>query len=106
MSCSRAPKTHRHKTITHQTEPSPLEQCPSPLERPEPSPLEQCPILLLRPLLTSGDNQHLQVEELLATVSLWFLGLFKLFTRMLILIVLWLTLWARQLRKLNRQGTK
>jgi hypothetical protein len=42
----------------------------------------------------------------LQTVSLWFLGQFKLFARMLILIVLWLTLWARQLRKLNRQGTK
>jgi hypothetical protein len=40
------------------------------------------------------------------TVSLWFLGAFKLFVWFLFLAVLWLTLWARQLRKLDRQGTK
>ena len=44
--------------------------------------------------------------EFLQTVSLWFLGVFKLFLWFLILIVLWLTLWARQLRKLDRQETK
>jgi hypothetical protein len=40
------------------------------------------------------------------TVSLWFLGVFKLSVWLLILVVLWLTLWARQLRKPDRQGTK
>jgi hypothetical protein len=43
---------------------------------------------------------------LVQTVSLWFLGAFKLFIWFLILAVLWLTLWARQLRKLDRQGSK
>ena len=37
------------------------------------------------------------------TVSIWFVGVFKLFIWFLILIVLWLTLWARQLRTLDRQ---
>jgi hypothetical protein len=40
------------------------------------------------------------------TVSLWFMGLFKFFIWLMILAVLWLTLWARQLRKLGGQGTK
>jgi hypothetical protein len=40
------------------------------------------------------------------TVSLWFLGVFKLFLWFLFLAALWLTLWARQLRKLDRQATK
>ncbi len=40
------------------------------------------------------------------TVSLWFMGVFKLFMWFLILVALWLTLWARQLRKLDRQGAK
>ena len=40
------------------------------------------------------------------TVSLWFMGVFKLFMWFLFLVALWLTLWARQLRKLDRQGTK
>ena len=40
------------------------------------------------------------------TVSIWCLGVFKLFLWLLILVVLWLTLWARQLRKLDRQETK
>ena len=44
--------------------------------------------------------------DFMQTVSLWFLGVFKLFLWFLILIVLWLTLWARQLRKLDRQETK
>ena len=44
--------------------------------------------------------------DFMQTVSLWFLGVFKLFLWFLILIVLWLTLWARQLRRLDRQGTK
>ena len=39
-------------------------------------------------------------------VSLWFMGVFKLFIWLLILGVLWLTLWARRLRQLDRQGTK
>ena len=37
--------------------------------------------------------------DFMQTVSLWFLGVFKLFLWFLILVVLWLTLWARQLRK-------
>jgi hypothetical protein len=44
--------------------------------------------------------------DLVQTVSLWFLGVFKLFLWFLILIVLWLTLWARQLRQMDRQGAK
>jgi len=40
------------------------------------------------------------------TVSLWFMGVFKLLIWLLFLVVLWLTLWATQLRKLDRQGTK
>jgi hypothetical protein len=36
-------------------------------------------------------------------VSLWFLGVFKLFLWYLILVVLCLTLWARQLRWLDRR---
>ena len=37
--------------------------------------------------------------EFVQTVSLWFLGVFKLFLWLLFLAALWLTLWARQLRK-------
>jgi hypothetical protein len=33
------------------------------------------------------------------TMSLWFMGVFKLFLWFLFLVALWLTLWARQLRK-------
>jgi hypothetical protein len=44
--------------------------------------------------------------EFMQTVSLWFMGIFKLFIWLLILVVLWLTLWARQLRKLDRPETK
>ena len=44
--------------------------------------------------------------DFMQTVSLWFLGVFKLFLWFLILVVLWLTLWARQLRKLDRQEMK
>ena len=44
--------------------------------------------------------------DFMQVVSLWFLGVFKLFLWFLILIVLWLTLWARQLRKWDRQETK
>jgi hypothetical protein len=40
------------------------------------------------------------------TVSLWFMGVFKLFIWILILVALWLTLWARQLRKQDRQAEK
>jgi hypothetical protein len=42
---------------------------------------------------------------LVQTVSLWFLGVFKLALWLLILVALWLTLWARQLRKADRQAT-
>jgi hypothetical protein len=44
--------------------------------------------------------------DFMQVVSLWFLGVFELFLWILILVVLWLTLWARQLRKLDQQGTK
>ena len=37
--------------------------------------------------------------EFMQTVSLWFMGAFKLILWLLLLIALWLTLWARQLRK-------
>jgi len=40
--------------------------------------------------------------DFMQTVSLWFMGVFKLLLWFLILAVLWLTLWARQLRKLER----
>jgi hypothetical protein len=43
--------------------------------------------------------------DFMQTVSLWFMGVFKLLMWFLFLGVLWLTLWARQLRKLD-QGTK
>jgi hypothetical protein len=33
------------------------------------------------------------------TASLWFMGVFKLCIWLLILVALWLTLWARELRK-------
>jgi hypothetical protein len=39
---------------------------------------------------------------LVQTVSLWFMGVFKLLLWFLILGALWLTLWARQLRKAAR----
>ena len=41
------------------------------------------------------------------TVSLWFMGIFKLVIWLLFLAVLWLTLWAKQLRKLlqNKAAT-
>jgi hypothetical protein len=44
--------------------------------------------------------------DLMQTVSLWFLGVFKLFLWFLFLAALWLTRWARQLRRPDRQGTK
>jgi len=37
--------------------------------------------------------------EFVQTVSLWFMGIFKLVIWVLLMVVLWLTLWARQLRK-------
>jgi hypothetical protein len=40
--------------------------------------------------------------DFMQKVSLWFMGAFKLFMWILFLIVLWLTLWARQLRKLDQ----
>jgi hypothetical protein len=44
--------------------------------------------------------------DFMQTMSLWFLGVFKLFLWFLVLVALWLTLWARQLRNLDRQATK
>ena len=42
--------------------------------------------------------------DFMQTVSLWFMGVFKLFLWFLFLVALWLTLWARHLRKMDRQG--
>jgi len=44
--------------------------------------------------------------DFMQTVSLWFLGVFKLFLWFLFLAALWLTLWARQVRKTDGQGTR
>lgn len=41
--------------------------------------------------------------DFMQTLSLWFLGVFKLFLWLLLLLALWLTLWARQLRKADRR---
>ncbi len=49
---------------------------------------------------------HEVTWDFMQVVSLWFLGVFKLFLWFLILVALWLTLWAKQLRKLDQQGTK
>jgi hypothetical protein len=37
--------------------------------------------------------------DFMQTMSLWFLGVFKLFLWFLFLAALWLTLWARRLRR-------
>ncbi len=42
-------------------------------------------------------------RDFMQMVSLWLLGVFKLLLWLLFLVVLWLTLWARQLRRLNKQ---
>jgi hypothetical protein len=44
--------------------------------------------------------------DFMQTLSLWFIGAFKLFLWFLFLMALWLTLWARQLRKAGKEGTK
>jgi hypothetical protein len=44
--------------------------------------------------------------DFVQTVSLWFMAIFKFFVWLMVLAVLWLTLWARELRKLDRQATK
>jgi hypothetical protein len=44
--------------------------------------------------------------DFMQTVSLWFLGVFKLFLWFLFLAALWLTLWVRQWRKMNQQEAK
>jgi hypothetical protein len=41
--------------------------------------------------------------DFMQRVSLWFMGVLKLFLWLLLLVALWLTLWARQLRKMDRQ---
>jgi hypothetical protein len=40
--------------------------------------------------------------DFMQVVSLWFIGVFKLILWFSVLVVLWLTLWARQLRKMDR----
>jgi hypothetical protein len=37
--------------------------------------------------------------EILQTVTIWAVAIFKLVLWMMAIVVLWLTLWARQLRK-------
>ena len=44
--------------------------------------------------------------DVMQTVSLWFMGVFKLFLWFLILVALWATLWARQLCTAEHQRTK
>jgi hypothetical protein len=44
--------------------------------------------------------------DFMQVVSLWLLGVFKLFLWSLFLLALWLTLWARQMRKPDRQEPK
>jgi hypothetical protein len=44
--------------------------------------------------------------DFVQTVSVWFVGVFKLFLWILFLVALWLTLWARQLRKMGGQGAR
>jgi hypothetical protein len=39
-------------------------------------------------------------------VSLWFLGVFKLCLWLMLVVVVWLTLWARQLRRTEQHATK
>lgn len=39
-------------------------------------------------------------------VWFWVMAIFKMCVWLMILAVLWLTLWARQLRKMDQQGTK
>jgi hypothetical protein len=41
--------------------------------------------------------------ELVQTVSFWFMGVFKMCLWLMFLIAVWLTLWARQLRKADRK---
>jgi hypothetical protein len=43
--------------------------------------------------------------DFMQVLSLWFLGIFKLFLWLMLIVVIWLTLWARQLRKMGRQST-
>jgi hypothetical protein len=44
--------------------------------------------------------------DFMQTVSLGFMGIFKLVLWFLFLVALWSTLWARQLRKMERDGGK
>src|SRR3984957_9795982 len=43
---------------------------------------------------------------LVQNVWFWAMAAFKFCVWLMVLAVLWLTLWARQLRKTDRQGTK
>jgi hypothetical protein len=47
--------------------------------------------------------RHLELPSVKATASI---AAFKVFLWLMILAVLWFTLWARQWRKLDRQATK
>jgi hypothetical protein len=44
--------------------------------------------------------------DFMQTMSLWLIGVFKLFLWFLFLVALWLTLWARQLRKSGREEAR
>jgi hypothetical protein len=44
--------------------------------------------------------------DFVQTMSLWFMGVFKLCLWLMFVVVLWLTLWAGQLRKMERHATK
>ena len=47
---------------------------------------------------------HAVSWDLMQNLSLWFVAVFKLLLWLLFLAALWLTLWARQLRKMDRQS--
>ena len=54
---------------------------------------------------TSLDACHVGARrqlDYMQIVSLWFMGVLKVILWIMILLALWLTLWARQLRKQNR----
>ena len=60
-------------------------------------------LVCARPAWTSALLGREVSWDFMRVVSLWFLGVFKLSLWLLLLVVLWLTLWARQLRKLDQK---
>jgi hypothetical protein len=56
-------------------------------------------LMSARPVWLLAMWGHDVTWDFMQTVSLWLMGVFKLFLWLLFLAALWLTLWARQLRK-------